>query len=84
MAPLRDIASGCGKPEAYRGPAIERAPLPPRRKENGFTYTFAESTTRTDEETGTNGTTNGNHVQVARLHGAVKFDNTVTVDLALE
>jgi hypothetical protein len=48
------------------------------------TYTLAESTTRTDEETSTDGTTDGNHVKMARLHGAVELNQAVTVVLLLE
>ena len=48
------------------------------------TYTSGKSTTCTDEETSTNGTTNGNHVQVTRLHGTFKFDDTRTIVLLSE
>jgi hypothetical protein len=39
------------------------------------TYTAGERTARTDEETSTNGTTNGNHVKMARLHRLVKLQD---------
>lgn len=48
------------------------------------TYTSAESTTRTDEETSTNGTTNGNHVQMASLHGTLKLHHAFAIVLLLE
>jgi hypothetical protein len=42
------------------------------------TYTAGESTAGTNEETSANGTTNGNHVKMARLHRLVKLqDGTV-------
>ena len=56
----------------------------PRGKAKEKTHTTAQSTTRTDEETGTNGTTNGNHVQMARLHGAVELDDTMAIVLPPE
>lgn len=46
------------------------------------TYTLAESTAGTDEETSTNGTTNGNHVQVTRLHGLVEDGETASLTRA--
>jgi hypothetical protein len=46
--------------------------------EDGTRATTGESATRTDEETGTDGTTDGNHVQVAGLHGLVERDDTST------
>lgn len=48
------------------------------------TYTLVERTTGTDEETSTNGATNGNHVQVTGLHGTIKLDKTMAVVLAAE
>jgi hypothetical protein len=37
-------------------------------------YSSVESTTGTDEETSTNGTTNGNHMHVAGFHSARQLD----------
>lgn len=48
------------------------------------TYTLAEGTTRTDEETSTNGTTDGDHVQMARLHGALELNDTEAILARLE
>lgn len=48
------------------------------------TYTLVESTTRTDEETSSDTTTNCDHVQVAGLHGAIELDEAMAVVLALE
>jgi hypothetical protein len=48
------------------------------------TYTSAEGTSGTDEETSTNRTTNGNHVHVAGLHGLVEFDRATSARTALE
>lgn len=48
------------------------------------TYTLGKRSAGTDEETGTDGTTNGNHVQMARLHLTIKLDETVAIVLALE
>jgi hypothetical protein len=48
------------------------------------TYTLGEGSTGTDEETSTNGATDGNHVQVARLHGPVKLDHGTGLGAALE
>lgn len=48
------------------------------------TYTTGESTTRSDEETSANGTANGNHVQMASLHGLVKDDEWAALGTALE
>lgn len=49
-----------------------------------MTYTLGQGTTRTDEETSTDGTTNGNHVQMTRLHSAIEFDNTLAIVALLE
>src|ERR1700761_3179294 len=38
--------------------------------------TSGQSTSRTDEKTSANGTSNGNHVEVTRLHGAVQLVDT--------
>jgi hypothetical protein len=46
--------------------------------------TLAQSTTGTDEETSTDGTTDGNHVKMASLHGAIQLDHTLAVVLHLE
>jgi hypothetical protein len=43
--------------------------------------TTVESTTSADEETGTNGTTSSNHLQVAALHGLVELVVTVGIGL---
>ena len=48
------------------------------------TYTLGEGTTRTDEETSTNRTTNGNHVQVTALHGTVHLHQATAVVTAPE
>lgn len=40
------------------------------------THTTAEGTTRTDEETSTDTATDGNHVEMARLHRLVELDLT--------
>jgi hypothetical protein len=41
--------------------------------------TFGEGTTGTDKETSTDRTTNGNHVEMALLHGPIEFDDAGTV-----
>ena len=48
------------------------------------TYTRVEGTARTDEETSTDGTTNGNHVQMARLHRLVEHEEWAAPGAALE
>jgi len=48
------------------------------------TYTLVQSVTGTDEETSADGAAYGNHVQVAALHGPVKFDNAETIIALLE
>jgi len=48
------------------------------------TYTFVEGTARTDEETSTDGATDGNHVQMARLHRLVEDDHWAGLGTALE
>lgn len=49
-----------------------------------MTYTTVEGTTRTDEETSTDGATNGNHVQMARLHRLVEDNKCAALGTALE
>ena len=41
--------------------------------------TLGHGTTRTDEETSTDGTTDGNHVKMALLHGAIELDTTSAI-----
>lgn len=48
------------------------------------TYTIGKSSTRTDEETSTDGTTDGNHVKMACLHGLVEDNQWATLGAALE
>lgn len=55
-----------------------------RRQARQYTYTLTQSTTGTDEKTSTNRTANGNHVEMARAHGAVELDNAATVFLLRE
>lgn len=44
-----------------------------------ITYTLGERFTRTHEETSTDGTSNGDHVEVALLHGSVKLNDPETI-----
>jgi len=48
------------------------------------TYTPGKSTTGTDEETSTDGTTDGNHVKMASLHGLVEYDHRALLGTTLE
>lgn len=48
------------------------------------TYTRAQSRARTDEETGADGTTDGDHVEMARLHGTLELDETPAIVGLLE
>ena len=41
-------------------------------------YTFAQRLARADEETGTNGAADGNHVQMAAPHGLIERDELST------
>lgn len=43
-----------------------------------------QGTARADEETSTNGASDGNHVQMAPLHGPVELDDAVAVGAGLE
>ena len=42
-------------------------------------YTISEGLAGTDEETSTNRTSNGDHVEVALLHGTVELDDAETI-----
>jgi hypothetical protein len=53
-------------------------------EDDGVTYTLVKSTSGTDEETSTDGTTDGDHVQMACLHGLVKNDHGAAVRTTLE
>ena len=48
------------------------------------TYTFRKGAAGTDEETSTDGASNGNHVEVATPHGAVELDDTEAIVALLE
>lgn len=48
------------------------------------TYTSVQSRTGTDEETSTNRATNGNHVEMARLHPAIQLNDAGAVVALLE
>lgn len=47
--------------------------------EDGTGTTLGEGTTGTDEETSTDGATDGNHVQVTLLHGTIELDIAGTI-----
>lgn len=57
-----------------------------RRRSDTYrtTYTLGESAAGTDEETSTDGTTDGNHVKMALLHGPVELDDSETIVTLLE
>jgi hypothetical protein len=59
-----------------RGWALDRLSAQIRITLFPITYTFAEGTARTDEETSTDGTTDGDHVKMARLHRLVENNET--------
>lgn len=46
---------------------------------DGTWTTLGESTARADEETSTDRTSNGDHMEMALLHGAIEFDDASTV-----
>lgn len=48
------------------------------------TYAFVKGAAGTDEETSADGAANGNHVQMARLHGLVEDHEWATFGAALE
>lgn len=48
------------------------------------TYTRRKRAAGTDEEASTDRTSNGNHVEVARLHGPVELDDAETIVSNLE
>ena len=54
------------------------------RDAGAATYTLAESAARTDEETSTDGATDGDHVEMASLHRLVEFDDAAVLRTALE
>ena len=55
-----------------------------RRSREVATYTSGKGTARTDKETSPNGTTNGNHVQMARPHGLIEDNERAALGATLE